>query len=409
MTEKLYEALEVCIRALETGADLESVLKLYPQMEAELRPILETMQRARSLSAPEVPEAAMRRGLARVLQHAAGMREAVRKPRRSHFTFRRLATSLALAMVFLLGGTSMVSASSGALPGDNLYPVKRGWETVRLWFAFSPEGREALESKYEQERLNEVDELLNEGREEVIAFYGIVTAQDGDYWLVSGVPVQLTANTQMPVDVVVIGAPVTVVGRTNGQGFIEAQMVGALGAGVSLPPLQPELEDESAEGDHNEVEENEGADHGSDTEGYSRTFEFRGVVTSQQGTIWVINGQDVDVSQAEINGVITPGTFVKLEGYYAANGSFVVTKIETKRVDAKKIDATGTGSSEQPESDDNDSAPPSSSSSDDSNTNDNSNTNDDSNDNDGSKDSDDSKDSDNSKDDDSDKEDEPDD
>jgi len=64
MNEKMYEALEVCLRAIETGAEIESVLTRYPQMADELRPILETSVQAQSLVAHSVPEDAMRRGRA---------------------------------------------------------------------------------------------------------------------------------------------------------------------------------------------------------------------------------------------------------------------------------------------------------------------------------------------------------
>lgn len=337
MNEKLYDALEVCNKALETGADIEAVLKLYPQMADELRPILETMVKAQSLSVTSVPEDAIRRGRARVLGRAAEMRESTRRSRRVGFAFRRLATSLVLAFVLLVSITGIVNASSGALPGDNLYPIKRTWEDVRLWLTFSPEGREELESEYEQERLDEIDELLGEGREETIAFYGIITAQDGDYWLVSGVPVQITPRTQLPAEPVAMGAPVTVVGRTNAQGFIEAQMVGALDPGVSLPPLEPtelEVDDEAGEQSEQEgvgpLQPYQGEYEFEEHEEQPSTFEFRGVVSSQKNGIWIINGQQVDVSQADIIGNVTVGTFVKLEGYYAPDGKFIVTKIELR-------------------------------------------------------------------------------
>jgi hypothetical protein len=61
MNEKLYEALEVCLNALETGADIEAVLNLYPQLADELRPLLEASVQARSLALPAVPEAVMQR------------------------------------------------------------------------------------------------------------------------------------------------------------------------------------------------------------------------------------------------------------------------------------------------------------------------------------------------------------
>ena len=352
MNEKLYDAFDVCGKALETGADIEAVLKLYPEMTDELRPVLEALIQAQSLSTKTVSEDTVRRGRARVLQHATLMRESSRRQRKLGFVFRRLAASLALTFVLLLGGTGIVSASAGALPGDNLYPVKRTWETVRLWFVFSPEGREELESEYEQERLDEIDELLGQGREEVIAFYGIVTTQDGEYWLVSGVPVQITAKTQLPAETVSIGVPVTVVGRTNAQGFIEAQMLGVLAPGVSLPPLEPN------ESTSDKNESNEADDHGENAvlvtpqaadrdsgvttpqpqvennnnlqDEQSRTFEFRGVVSSQKDGIWVINGQQVNMSQADIIGNIQNGTFVKLNGYYGLDGRFIVTKIEQR-------------------------------------------------------------------------------
>jgi hypothetical protein len=140
MNEKLYEALEVCLNALETGVDVESALRLYPQLADELRPVLEASIQAKSLALPSVPGAAKQRGRARVLGHANEMRKAAIKPRQrwAMFAFPRLATSLAIALIFLLSGTGLVSASSGALPGDSLYPVKRSWEDLRCSSSFLP-------------------------------------------------------------------------------------------------------------------------------------------------------------------------------------------------------------------------------------------------------------------------------
>lgn len=244
MNEQLYEAFEDCLQAIEAGADIDSVLKRYPQMVDDLRPLLEASLQAQSLVAPSVPEDAIRRGRARVLQHAAGMREAARNSSKSIFSFSRLATSLALALIFVLSGTELVRASNGALPGDNLYPVKRTWEDMRLLLVFDPEGREELEDEYEQERLEEIDELLVEGRHEMITFTGVVTRQDGDQWLVFNIPVQIMPDSQMPVEPVTLGATIMVVGRTNAQGFVEADRVKLLDAGASLVPVLPtEVED----------------------------------------------------------------------------------------------------------------------------------------------------------------------
>lgn len=320
MDKKLIETFEVCVRALESGKSLESVLSQYPDVEVELRPLLETAEQAFKMSAPDVPQDAVSRGRTKILQQAAAMRKATTQTPKSAVNFRRWATSLVLALVFLLGGTGVVKASSGTLPGDNLYPVKRVWEEVRLWFAFNPAGREVLESEYEQERLDEIGELIAEGREETIAFSGVVTTMDASQWIVSDVLVQVTADTKLPAETISYGAPVSVVGRTNEQGFIQAQSISLLEPGDSLPPLESEELEKHREKDSSDDDEN----------GERRTYLFRGVVTSQQGDIWIINGQRVNVTHAEIREDISPGDVVEFEGYYNENRDFIVISIELK-------------------------------------------------------------------------------
>jgi hypothetical protein len=244
MNERLYEALEVCLNALEAGADLGSVLKRFPDLQDELRPLLEAAQKAKTMAISEVPEKALRGGKMRVLQHVAELREGKRKQRRrwSMFAFPRLATSLAIALIFLLSGTGLVSASSGALPGDSLYPVKRTWEDVRLALVVNPTSREHLEDQYEQERLHEVDELLVEKRPETITFTGMVTDQIGDQWKVSGIAVQITSSSQLPLVPVLVGSSIMVSGRTNAQGFVEAEHITFLKPEIVLPTMVPTKE-----------------------------------------------------------------------------------------------------------------------------------------------------------------------
>ena len=132
MNDNLYEALEDCLIAIERGADIGVALERFPEMADELRPLLEASIRARSMASTEVPVEAMRRSRAHLLQHAAVMREAQQKPSRPGLFFWRLGTALAMALVVFLSGNGLVRASNGAIPGDNLYPVKRTWEDVRL-------------------------------------------------------------------------------------------------------------------------------------------------------------------------------------------------------------------------------------------------------------------------------------
>lgn len=269
MNERLYEALEVCIQALETGADLEGVLKRYPQMTDELRPLLEAVAQAQSLSIPSAPEDAIKRGRARVLQHAAEMRESSGKPRVAGFSFARLAASLALALIFIFSGVGLVRASSDALPGDNLYRVKRTWEDVRLLLMFDAEGREGLAYEFEMKRLEEVSKLLAEGRFTTVSFTGVVEQIDGNQWLVSGINVLITADSQLPPEPVTVGASISVEGHTNSQGLVEVERVELLKSGIILTPFVPvEIETPEEENftDNPSIEENSNDDEGAEVE-----------------------------------------------------------------------------------------------------------------------------------------------
>src|SRR5574338_1264666 len=123
MNNRVRDALEYCLRAIQDGARVEAVLARYPEMAAELRPLLEAARQARVLKGPGPSEAVINRTRLRLMQQAKQMQPAPRRTPVLPFV-QRLAFSLTLAMVLLLSGTGLVNASSMTLPGDNLYPVK---------------------------------------------------------------------------------------------------------------------------------------------------------------------------------------------------------------------------------------------------------------------------------------------
>jgi hypothetical protein len=284
------------------------------------------------------------------MQHATEIRKPAPRARDrwSIFAFPRLASSLAITFILLLSGTGLVSASNGALPGDNLYPVKRSWEGLRLLFVFSPEEREGLESEFEQERLDEISELLIDGRKETIAFAGLVTAQNTSEWKVSGITVMVTASSRLPADPVPVGAPVMVIGHTNAQGFVEVDTLETLGPGASLPPLGPShMESVEAEEPENHAGEPEHDVAGGPAQLGNLSYEFKGVVESLSGNIWTINGQQVNVEFAEKTSPVSVGMLVEFEGYYSIGGQFIVTKIEVKQggfPDGEQLQGSGKGS-----------------------------------------------------------------
>lgn len=267
---ELFEVLETCLQEIENGAEVETVLASHPHHAAELRPILNAsmMARRRGSSIVDPSPEAVRRGRAKVLQHAAQMREAKAAPRRRAIPiFHRLAIALTLAALFLTSGTGLVSASSSALPGENLYPVKLTWENLRLFFTFDKEYRETLEHTFENERLHEINELLVEGRHETIQFAGIYMEVNGTTY-VSGIHIVIMETSILPTEPLTNGAAVVVTGRTNAQGFVDAENIELLPAGTVVPEGQPvEVEAESdADSDDDHISNGERSDSDNDNE-----------------------------------------------------------------------------------------------------------------------------------------------
>jgi len=130
--------------------------------------------------------------------------------------FQRIAIAFAVTAIFISSGTGLVSASSSALPGQNLYPVKRRWESVRLFLAFNTEERKIIEDEIENEREHEANELLSEGEEHEVEFSGVLTTVNGTIYI-STLPVVFPDNLTPPADGTVIKAE----GRTTDKGYVE--------------------------------------------------------------------------------------------------------------------------------------------------------------------------------------------
>jgi hypothetical protein len=338
---ELHEALENCLKAIKNGQTMESALAGYPQLGSELRPLLKISNLARSSRQLIVLDHVKRRGRVRLLQRAAEMRSAKNGLLQWRIPgLSRAVITLGLVGALALTSTGIVSASSGSLPGDQLYPVKRTWEGVRLFFVFNPQDHDLLESEYDQERLNEIDDLLVKKQAAPISFTGLVTRQVDGQWTVSGIPVSVPAATDSTM--ISEGAPVLITGRTNGDGFVEAQQIHLIQPGGPLPPLEPseDLEQKdnggpvSTPGIVSTVSPS-GQGSQNSNQGY-KSYQFSGVVQSMGKDVWVINGQSVNTNRAAMIGNIKVGSDVKFNGYFESDGTFVVTTLEDINTDNNK-------------------------------------------------------------------------
>jgi hypothetical protein len=171
--ENLLRCLEICLKELERGADLNPSSPAYPELSDELRPILKTAvaaQYASGQNPPRSSSAADAPACCNTPPNCAKPRWKARHRGReipysgfslhSHETGNRFLLSLLLFAASGISGIGLVNASASALPGDRLYPVKRGWENIRLMFAIDPNTRTALETQFYYERLSEVTALL---------------------------------------------------------------------------------------------------------------------------------------------------------------------------------------------------------------------------------------------------------
>lgn len=324
----LFDALEFCLQEMERGADLDSVLTRFPELADELRPILKTAAHAREMASAEPSPEVVRRSRARVMQHAAEIREAKAAPRKRAIpALQRFVISFGLAAIFLLSGNGLLSASASALPGEQLYPVKRGWESVRLFFIFDTEARELLENEFENERLHEANELLSEGRHEVIDFAGVFMQVNGNSY-VSGLQVILPEGMTLPEN----GDAVIVSGRTNAQGFIEVIKLDLLPAGSVVPSGNPiEMEIESDSGEENGVPAESNSGSGGETgQSAPQEMEVKGSLEALSDTELVVNGMKVYLENSKVDEGLCIGMEVEVKGYYAEDGRFIVLEAKGK-------------------------------------------------------------------------------
>ena len=247
----LYEALEICLQEIEQGADIDTVLFRYPDLADELRPILEASRNASRLAVPAPSADVVQRNRVRVLQRAAQIRESkVRSSKRIWFaSLRRVVVTLAVVAILFATGTGLVRAASTTVPGDHLYPVKRTWEDVLLLFTFNLQERHALEVEHENERLHELTELFAEQRSAEVEFAGQVISQNGNAWVVSGIPVVISAQTEIRDQEIVVGSAVRVEGQTQGNGAVSAEKIELLPPGAKLPDVDVDEEHELEEQD----------------------------------------------------------------------------------------------------------------------------------------------------------------
>ena len=356
---KLYDALEICLNEIERGADVDTVIFQYPDLAVELRPILEASVKAKDMAASSPSPEAVKRNRAKLLQHAAQMREQKNAPalrRMWSVPLRRALVTLMIVAMLFASGTSLVRASSTTLPGDNLYPVKRTYEEFQLFFTFDDNQREALELEHENERLDELHELIAQGRTAKVDFSGYVKGLTGTEWQIDGVTVMVSPQAIVPNQPVSVGDAVRVKGLVQSDGIITAEKIELLPPGSIMPEGRDddndddELETDNESGnssqqiviDSQNVPEPEPQEPAviptltplpllsspptSDVE--PKNESLFGIVKSIQNNFVVVSGVVVNIGSAKVEGEPRVGVTAEADGFYDAAGVFIARQIK---------------------------------------------------------------------------------
>lgn len=160
MEQKLEKILDECIAEIRRGKNLEECLLNYPQLSAELRPLLELSQSLEHFPKPEPTLGAISKALIGVGIDIASYRE-----RRSQSIFARIfrqpKVAWALGPIFgILLLVSVTTIATSSVPGGVFYPVKLATEKVKFLLSFDAERKAELRLTFSDERLKEMTKLL---------------------------------------------------------------------------------------------------------------------------------------------------------------------------------------------------------------------------------------------------------
>ena len=157
--------LDECLeRVLIEDEAIEQCLAGYPEMAAELEPLLQTALATSNASAtkprPEFRDRAR-------YQFRVALQEMEDKRGRRFFSWQpQWATAVIVVLVLLLASGGTVMAAGNSMPDEPLYQVKLATETVRLALTPSTLGKAELYVNLADKRVVEIIKMAEKGKSE---------------------------------------------------------------------------------------------------------------------------------------------------------------------------------------------------------------------------------------------------
>ncbi|MEM7348270.1 MAG: DUF5667 domain-containing protein, partial [Chloroflexota bacterium] len=199
--------LDESISALQAGIPIEEILAEVPEYATELRPLLFA---ATLLADPDPALVPQERKLA---LRAEYMKQVAELPELPHPAWtQRIQTALrllgrrltpkailndaitivvtmflTLLMVFFILNYLAIDT----VPGDFLYNIKRTTEQVRLTLTSGEDQQQLLLSQFNENRLEEIQQLITLNRAAVVEFQGVLETKSENLWVIEGYTVSL--------------------------------------------------------------------------------------------------------------------------------------------------------------------------------------------------------------------------
>lgn len=163
------QILDKCISLIQSGdVSVTDCLQAYPQYREILEPLLAIASQVSSGLSPKGPPHTIITPMKlRILNQLRAMQVKSKKTGKRRIKGRLHLSrpayaflSLAILIIMLFSSIGISNASAQALPGDVLYPVKRGVEELRLLASMSTSADAELLSEFTGERLSEIEQLI---------------------------------------------------------------------------------------------------------------------------------------------------------------------------------------------------------------------------------------------------------
>ncbi len=166
MAERFENIVDECLERLRQGESVEQCLARYPELAAELAPLLRVAEASQKASSAVEPRPEFKARARYEIQSQLHDKERKTQPKKLSFAgwMPRWAVAVAsVILIFLVAGTSTVAASSSSMPDDTLYPVKLATERVQLGLSRGDIKKARVNVRLADRRVKEIVYLAKKG------------------------------------------------------------------------------------------------------------------------------------------------------------------------------------------------------------------------------------------------------